>query len=72
MSASAGVAANIHYGDVLIKFGEYLDMRKETFPWIEKQTDADKFRTSFLQDGDVVFADTAEDETAVGPENWTT
>lgn len=64
MSASAGVAANIHYGDVLIKFGEYLDMRKETFPWIEKQTDADKFRTSFLQDGDVVFADTAEDETA--------
>ena len=39
-------------------------MRKETFPWIEKQTDADKFRTSFLQDGDVVFADTAEDETA--------
>ncbi len=64
LSASAGVAANIHYGDVLIKFGEYLDMRKETFPWIEKQTDADKFRTSFLQDGDVVFADTAEDETA--------
>ena len=63
LSASAGVAANIHYGDVLIKFGEYLDMRKETFPWIEKQTDADKFRTSFLQDGDVVFADTAEDET---------
>ena len=64
LSTSAGVAANIHYGDVLIKFGEYLDMRKETFPWIEKQTDADKFRTSFLQDGDVVFADTAEDETA--------
>ena len=64
LSASAGVAANIHYGDVLIKFGEYLDMRKETFPWIEKQTDADKFRTSFLQDGDVVFADTAENETA--------
>ncbi len=64
LSASSGVAANIHYGDVLIKFGEYLDMMQETFTWIEKQTDADKFRTSFLQDGDVVFADTAEDETA--------
>lgn len=64
LSESSGVAANIHYGDVLIKFGEYLDMLQETFPWIKKQADADKFRTSFLQDGDVVFADTAEDETA--------
>ena len=64
LSDSPGVAANIHYGDVLIKFGEYLDMMEETFPWIKKQTDADKFRMSFLQDGDIVFADTAEDETA--------
>ena len=37
---------------------------EETFPWIKKQSDADKFRMSFLQDGDIVFADTAEDETA--------
>jgi type I restriction enzyme S subunit len=64
LSESPGFAVNIHYGDVLIKFGEYLDMLQETFPWIQKQADADKFRTSFLQDGDVVFADTAEDETA--------
>ena len=64
LSESSGVAANIHYGDVLIKFGEYLDMLQESFPWIKKQADADKFRTSFLQDGDIVFADTAEDETA--------
>ena len=64
LSESSGIAANIHYGDVLIKFGECLDMMQETFPWIESQKDADKFRTSFLQDGDVVFADTAEDETA--------
>ena len=64
MSESSGIAADIHYGDVLIKFGEYLDMAQETFPWIKSLTDADKFKTSFLQDGDVVFADTAEDETA--------
>ena len=64
LSDSPGVAVNIHYGDVLIKFGEYLDMMEETFPWIKKQSDADKFRMSFLQDGDIVFADTAEDETA--------
>ena len=64
LSESSGVAANIHYGDVLIKFGEYLDMSQESFPWIKKKAYADKFRTSFLQDGDVVFADTAEDETA--------
>ena len=64
LSESSGIAADIHYGDVLIKFGEYLDMAQETFPWIKSLTDADKFKTSFLQDGDVVFADTAEDETA--------
>ena len=63
LSESSGVAANIHYGDVLIKFGEYLDMTQESFPWIKKTTDVDKYRASFLQDGDIVFADTAEDET---------
>ena len=30
LNYEAGMAKNIHYGDVLIKFGEVLDTRKET------------------------------------------
>ena len=58
-----GVAQNIHYGDVLIKYDEILDVSKEPLSYIEKQSIADKFKTSYLQNGDVVIADTAEDET---------
>lgn len=58
-----GVAQNIHYGDVLIKYDEILNVSKEPLSYIEKQSIADKFKTSYLQNGDVVIADTAEDET---------
>ena len=60
-----GVAKNVHYGDVLIKFGEYLDASCSTLPFIPSQQIVDKFKGSLLQDGDVIMADTAEDE-AVG------
>ena len=58
-----GTAQNIHYGDVLIKYDEVLDVSKESLSYIEKQSIADKFKTSYLQNGDVIIADTAEDET---------
>ena len=58
-----GAAQNIHYGDVLIKYNEILDVSKEPLSYIEKQSIADKFKTSYLQNGDVIIADTAEDET---------
>ena len=58
-----GAAQNIHYGDVLIKYDEILDVSKEPLSYIEKQSIADKFKTSYLQNGDVIIADTAEDET---------
>ena len=58
-----GAARNIHYGDVLIKYDEILDVSKEPLSYIEKQSIADKFKTSYLQNGDVIIADTAEDET---------
>lgn len=58
-----GVAQNIHYGDVLIKYDEVLDVSKEPLSYIEKQSIADKFKTSYLQNGDIIIADTAEDET---------
>ena len=65
LTAETGVAMNVHYGDVLVKFGEYLDASISDLPYVPSQQIADKFKASLLQDGDVIMADTAEDE-AVG------
>ena len=65
LSHEAGVAKNIHYGDVLIKFGEVLDVSKEKLPMISDESVLSKYKASFLQNGDVIVADTAEDS-AVG------
>ena len=59
---SEGIVYDIHYGDVLIKFGSILDMGSEDVPYIANGKEG---KTSAqLQDGDIVIADTAEDETA--------
>ncbi len=63
LSTGQGLALNVHYGDVLIKFGEYLDVRKEVLPFIVDSAVAAKYKESFLKNGDVIVADTAEDET---------
>lgn len=63
LSNEAGVAKNVHYGDVLIKFGEVLDVSKEQLPMISDESILTKYKTSFLQNGDVIIADTAEDTT---------
>jgi type I restriction enzyme S subunit len=58
-----GSTKNIHYGDVLIKFGERLDVGKENLPFITDESVASKYHNAKLKNGDVVIADTAEDET---------
>lgn len=58
-----GNAQNIHYGDILIKFGEYLDAEKEDIPFITSDELAEKLSSFALQNGDVIIADTAEDST---------
>ena len=63
LSNNTGVAKNVHYGDVLIKFGEVLDISKEQLPMITDEKVLPKYKASFLQNGDVVVADTAEDTT---------
>ena len=63
LSNETGVAKNIHYGDVLIKFGEVLDVSKESLPMISDKSVLSKYKASFLQNGDVIVADTAEDAT---------
>ena len=63
LSTEAGAALNVHYGDVLIKFGEYLDVSSEQMAYIPDQRVVNKFKASLLTDGDIIMADTAEDET---------
>lgn len=62
LSYDEGNVLNIHYGDVLIKYGSVLDVQKNAIPRIP-QKDRDDFKGALLQDGDVIIADTAEDET---------
>ena len=64
LSDEAGTVKNVHYGDVLIKFGEYLDAGKTDIPFIASEGLAERWKSAALQDGDVVMADTAEDTTA--------
>ena len=65
LSEESGAAKNVHYGDVLIKFGEYLDVKKVHLAFIPTEAVANKYKASFLQNGDIIIADTAEDETVV-------
>ena len=58
-----GFAQSIHYGDVLIKYGECLNVSKELLPYIDKKNIVNKFKKFYIQNGDVIIADTAEDET---------
>ena len=52
---------DIHYGDVLIKYGSTLDAKNESIPSIKEEYCYKP--TNIIEDGDVIIADTAEDET---------
>lgn len=54
---------NIHYGDILVKFDEILDGSNKDIPYINSEVDLSKFSKSLLRDGDIIFSDTAEDDT---------
>lgn len=58
-----GVAKNIHYGDVLIKFGELLDASNEVLPFVTNEKMISKAQHAALVDGDIIIADAAEDTT---------
>lgn len=64
LSYTDGVVKNIHYGDVLIKFGDIIDISKDRLPYIKSIEQKSKMpQTVLLQDGDVIIADAAEDNT---------
>jgi len=64
LSDEDGSVKNVHYGDVLIKYGAFLDAAEESIPFISSGELAEKWKNAALQSGDVIIADTAEDTTA--------
>ena len=62
LSYDEGTVLNVHYGDVLIKYDSVLDVQKDDIPRIPHRCRED-FNGALLQDGDIIIADTAEDET---------
>lgn len=58
-----GEIKNIHYGDVLIKYGSTLDVSQSDIPAINTEILPSYQPKCFAEDGDIIIADTAEDET---------
>jgi len=57
-----GMAKNVHYGDILVKFNEVLDVEMNVLPYISDNATVEKLKNSFLKDGDIIISDAAEDE----------
>ncbi len=57
-----GAVRNIHYGDILTQFTEVLDCAKDDIPYVNDLSLLTS-STQLLQEGDIVIADTAEDDT---------
>lgn len=57
-----GAVRNIHYGDILTQFSEVLKCSEVEIPYINDLSLLSS-STQLLQDGDLIIADTAEDET---------
>ena len=58
--ATSGLIGNIHYGDVLIKYGDTIS-NQDSIPRVRE--DIGFVANNLLQKNDVIIADTAEDET---------
>ncbi|EHP8494436.1 restriction endonuclease subunit S [Listeria monocytogenes] len=57
-----GEVKNVHYGDVLIKYPCILNIKKEEIPYITGGR-LEAYNSNLLENGDLIFADAAEDET---------
>lgn len=63
LNYDSGQVKNIHYGDILTKFDSVINISEEDVPYITDGIPED-YCKNLLKNGDVIFADTAEDETA--------
>ncbi|MFI3730575.1 restriction endonuclease subunit S [Vagococcus fluvialis] len=57
-----GSVKSVHYGDVLIKYSNILNVKKDLIPYITNGL-LEKYKSNLLKNGDLIFADAAEDET---------
>lgn len=62
LNYESGSVKNIHYGDILIKYGTIIDVQNDEIPFVIGKN-SDDFKGALLQDGDIIIADTAEDDT---------
>lgn len=59
-----GTIQNVHYGDILTKYGACLDMANTDVPYLLEAVSVRKYsESSYVREGDVIIADTAEDST---------
>lgn len=59
-----GTIQNVHYGDILTKYGACLDMANTDVPYLLESVSVRKYsESSHVREGDVIIADTAEDST---------
>lgn len=65
LNYSSGQYQNVHYGDILVRFPSVVDAKEEGLPYVSDSAEGRCSRCSLLQNGDIIIADTAEDE-AVG------
>ena len=58
-----GLIKNIHYGDVLIKYGAVLDVSNTCIPAVNTKLIPSFTPNQYAKNGDIIIADTAEDDT---------
>ena len=61
MNSDGGTYRNIHYGDILTRYNEIVDCTYDELPFLN--SDIKVRENALLHTGDIIFADTAEDET---------
>ena len=61
MNNHCGIVKNIHYGDVLIKYPTLLNVNNCKIPYLDTTIKTKSYK--LVQSGDVIIADTAEDDT---------
>ncbi|WP_139125637.1 restriction endonuclease subunit S, partial [Enterococcus ureasiticus] len=57
-----GDIKSVHYGDILVRYTSILEVEHDKIPYITNGL-LDKYRSNLLENGDLIFADAAEDET---------
>lgn len=61
---NTGTIQNVHYGDILTKYGACLDISNTNVPYLSETVSVKRYsESSYARSGDVIIADTAEDAT---------